>query len=575
MGKPTCEEPEKTTRESNHNAVIHKSLEDVYRSIVESTSDSIYIVDRDCRYLFINSPHLLRLGLPKEQIIGRPYGDFHSPEPSGEFSEKIEEVFTTGKSCQHEYISVRDKRHFLRTLSPLKERKSGGKVDSVVVVSKDITRQKLIDEAIRESEERYRTFFKTSRDCIFITSKDGQWIDFNDSAVKFFGYDSAQELQNVNIADLYKNRQDRKRLTGVIEREGVIQDYPVDLRKKDGTIINTLITSALIKNKNGRLIGYQGTIKDITESKQAEKALRASEEKYKSIIENIEDGYLEIDSDWKTLFFNQAWLDMIGYSRIEFEEMNIRHLMDEETAVQVSRLFEDVYETGKTSKGSELRIKRKDGIRIDVEITVSLIRDAKGKRAGLRNFIRDVTEQRKAEETIRRLAYHDSLTGLPNRLLVSDRLNMAIARAKRHRQYLAVLMLDLDKFKDVNDTLGHHMGDRLLQDVGERLTGFLRKGDTIARMGGDEFLILLPEIKKIDDSIMIARKVVDAFQSPFIIDGHEIHITTSVGIAIYPDSSEDADTLVKHADIAMYKVKDSGRNNYRIFVQDMASGIQD
>jgi diguanylate cyclase (GGDEF)-like protein len=186
-----------------------------------------------------------------------------------------------------------------------------------------------------------------------------------------------------------------------------------------------------------------------------------------------------------------------------------------------------------------------------------------------------VTEQRKAEETIRRLAYHDSLTGLPNRLLVSDRLNMAIARAKRHRQYLAVLMLDLDKFKDVNDTLGHHMGDRLLQDVGERLMGFLRKGDTIARMGGDEFLILLPEIKKIDDSIMIARKVVDAFQSPFIIDGHEIHITTSVGIAIYPDSSEDADTLVKHADIAMYKVKDSGRNNYQIFVQDMASGIPD
>jgi diguanylate cyclase (GGDEF)-like protein/PAS domain S-box-containing protein len=565
MEKPTCEKPGKNATESDNNALIHSTLKDVYRSIVESTTDSIYIVDRDCRYLFINGPHLLRLGLPKEQIIGKPYGDFHLQEPSREFSERIEEVFTTGKSCQHEYISMRDKRHFLRTLSPLKERRPGGQVNSVVVVSKDITRQKLIDEAIRESEERYRTFFKTSRDCIFITSKDGQWIDFNDSAVKFFGYDSAQEFQNINIAELYKNRHDRKRLTGEIEREGFIQDYAVDLRKKDGTIINALITSALVRDKDGQFIGYQGTIKDITERKQAEKDLRTSEEKYKSIIENIEDGYLEVNADWETLYFNQVWLDMIGYSRVEFEEMTVRHLMDEEMAVQVSRIFEDVYETGKSSKGTELRIKRKDGVKIDVEITVSLIRDTKGKRAGLRNFIRDVTEQRKAEETIRRLAYHDPLTGLPNRLLVRDRLNMAITRAKRHRQYLAVLMLDLDKFKDVNDTLGHHMGDRLLQDVGERLTELLRKGDTIARMGGDEFLILLPEIKKIDDSTLIAEKVIDAFQRPFIIDGHEIHITTSVGIAVYPDSSEDADTLVKHADIAMYKVKDTGRNNYRIF----------
>lgn len=570
MGKPTCEETEKITGKSNRKSLMHRSLEDMYRSIVESMSDSIYIVDRDCRYLFINSHHLLRIDLPVEQIVGRPYSDFHAPESNREFVEKVEEVFATGKSCQHEYKSMRDNHHFLRTFSPLKGEKPDGKMVAVVVGSKDITRQKLADDAIRVSEERYRTFFKTSRDCIFITSKVGQWIDFNDSAVKLFGYDSAEDLQQINIADLYRKKQDRKRLTEMVESKGFTQDYPVDLRKKDGTIINTLITAAPIKDKNGSLIGYQGTIKDITERKQAEEALRASEEKYKSIIENIQEGYLEIDSDWKTLFSNQAWLDMIGYSRIEFERINLRHLMDEETAVQISRMFEDVYETGKPSKGVELRVRRKDDVIINVEITISLVRDSKGKRAGLRNLIRDVTEQRKAEETIRRLAYHDPLTGLPNRLLISDRLNMAIARAKRQRQYLAVLMLDLDNFKGVNDTLGHHMGDCLLQEVGERLTGFLRKVDTIARVGGDEFLILLPEIKNIEDSTMIARKIVDAFQSPFIIANHEIHITTSVGIAIYPDSSEDVDALVKHADIAMYKAKDSGRNNFQLFVPGVA-----
>ncbi|MCX5853934.1 MAG: sensor domain-containing diguanylate cyclase [Deltaproteobacteria bacterium] len=286
-------------------------------------------------------------------------------------------------------------------------------------------------------------------------------------------------------------------------------------------------------------------------------------------MENIEDGYLEIASDWTPLFFNQVWLNMIGYSRDEFTYMNFSRLVDEEASKQLSKMFDDVYETGKASRGSELQFIRNDGTRINVEISASLILDTKGNRAGIRNFIRDVTERKKAEETIRRLAYHDPLTGLPNRLLFRDRLNMAIARAKRHQQYLAVMMLDLDKFKDVNDTLGHHMGDHLLQDVGEILTGLLRKGDTVARMGGDEFLLLLPEIKKIEDSTTIAQKIVDAFQNPFVIEGNKIHITTSIGIAIYPDSSDDVDTLVKHADIAMYRAKETGRNNYQRFISSM------
>ncbi len=417
-----------------------RRLEDVYRSVVESTSDSIYMVDKECRYLFMNNHHLVRLGVPAEQIIGRPYGEFHSQEQDKVFAEAINKVLSTGKSIQHEHRSQRDNRYFLRTFSPVRDRSPNGEITHVVVISKDITEHKLAEERIRESEQKYRT-----------------------------------------------------------------------------------------------------------------------------IIENIEDGYYELDFFGNIVFFNDATLEILGYSRDEFAKMNYRNLTDEETTRKVLQICNEVYKTGNPYRGVQIEVMNKDGTRIAVEISISLILDSKGHELGFRNFMRDVTGQKKSEETIRQLAYHDALTGLPNRLLFTDRINMAITRAKRSRQYLAVMMLDLDHFKDINDTLGHLVGDRLLQAVGSRLTDLLRKGDTIARMGGDEFLILLPEINNAGAARTIAQKIVESFQSPFTIDDRKLRITTSIGIAIYPDSSDDVDTLIKHADIAMYHAKGSGRNRYHLF----------
>ncbi len=175
--------------------------------------------------------------------------------------------------------------------------------------------------------------------------------------------------------------------------------------------------------------------------------------------------------------------------------------------------------------------------------------------------MRYAIERKRAEETIRQLAYHDFLTGLPNRRLFHDRLNVEIARAHRNRQKLAVMLLDLDNFKDVNDTLGHSVGDQLLQAVGERLTSLLRQSDTVARMGGDEFMLILPESDGDEDAVAVAVKVLEAFRKPFEFDGHQVRITTSVGIALYPDDGEDWDTLMKNVDIAMYRAKDRGRDN--------------
>jgi len=168
-----------------------------------------------------------------------------------------------------------------------------------------------------------------------------------------------------------------------------------------------------------------------------------------------------------------------------------------------------------------------------------------------------------AEEQLVYIATHDALTGLPNRRLFNDRLTLELAHAQRNQQKLAVMLLDLDHFKDVNDTLGHSVGDKLLQVVGHRLKSLLRRSDTVARMGEDEFMLILPGIVREENATKVAAKILEAFRKPLVFDGYEIDITTSIGIAVYPSDGEDVDALMKNADIAMYRAKGEGRDNYQ------------
>jgi diguanylate cyclase (GGDEF)-like protein len=180
---------------------------------------------------------------------------------------------------------------------------------------------------------------------------------------------------------------------------------------------------------------------------------------------------------------------------------------------------------------------------------------------------RELIQRKQAEEAITQLAYHDPLTGLPNRMLFSDRLKVAVAQARRHGDKLALMMLDLDHFKDVNDTLGHAIGDKLLRAVGERLLVVLRESDTVCRMGGDEFLLLLGEMKKEDYAPRVAERVLETIRKPFVIEQHSLRVTTSIGFALYPDDGLDEETLVRQADLAMYQAKERGRDNYQRYRQ--------
>lgn len=334
-------------------------------------------------------------------------------------------------------------------------------------------------------------------------------------------------------------------------------------RRKDGVILDISISAAPLQNDDGQTVGTLGIIADITDHKQVEEALRENEERYRTILENIEDCYYEADLRGNLLFFNDVCKEMSGYGKDELIGMNYRKLSDNgENLKKIYEIFNRVYTTGKAARAVEWDITRKDGPVVHVEASVSLIRNAAGEPAGFRGIVRDVTSRKKMQEAIAHLAYHDNLTGLPNRLLFNDRLSMAVAQSSRKGLKFALLMLDLDRFKDINDTHGHAVGDRMLRSAGMRLSGSLRKADTVARMGGDEFLVLLQDITAAESSFNIARKILNAFERPFVIDGRELNISTSIGIAVYPDDGMDGETLLKHADAALYRAKREGRNKY-------------
>ena len=301
--------------------------------------------------------------------------------------------------------------------------------------------------------------------------------------------------------------------------------------------------------------------------KKAAETLHNSEERYLTILENIQEGYFEVDLAGNYTFFNDSLCRIHGYPKEELLGMNNRQYTDKETAKKVFQAFNKVYNTGEPLKEFNWQITRKDGAKRFIEASVALQKDSSDKPKGFRGIVRDVTERKQVEQQLNHMATHDVLTGLPNRMLFIDRLEIALAQSKRNKHKLAVMMLDLDNFKDINDTLGHMVGDQLLKEVGYRLAGLVRQSDTVARLGGDEFIILLSDIERREDSVGIAETVLKAFHQPFMCGNHKITSSTSIGIAVYPDDGEDIDSLLRNSDVAMYSVKTQGRNNYKFFAR--------
>ena len=299
----------------------------------------------------------------------------------------------------------------------------------------------------------------------------------------------------------------------------------------------------------------------VEERRQALEALRESEARYRGLFDGVPVGLYRSTPEEQLLDANPALVEMLGYP--DREALLAANAADLYVGAEDRRLWQSTMERDGVVRGFEVRFHRRDSTVIWVRNTARAVHDADGRVLYYEGSLEDITERKRAEEIIKQMAYHDDLTGLPNRRLFNDRLNLAMTHAHRNHQRLAVMLLDLDHFKGVNDTLGHSVGDQLLQDVSKRLASLLRKGDTAARMGGDEFMLLLPEITQVEGAAEVAQKILEAIREPYVLDGHELHVTTSIGIAIYPDDGEDVDTIMKNADIAMYRAKDGGRGSYQ------------
>jgi diguanylate cyclase (GGDEF)-like protein/PAS domain S-box-containing protein len=325
----------------------------------------------------------------------------------------------------------------------------------------------------------------------------------------------------------------------------------------------------------GRLDSYllPKALGNMVERAANAEALFEEKERAQVTLNSIGDAVMSTDVWGQVTYLNVVAEGLTGWSRAEAAGHPVEevfHIIDATTREAVRNpMALAIHENRTVGLTSNCVLIRRDGVEAAIEYSAAPIRDRRGQVTGAVMVFHDVSMARAVSLRMSYLAQHDSLTELPNRMLFSDRLTGAIAMAHRYRRKLAVLFLDVDRFKHINDSLGHDIGDRLLQSIARQLRACVRSSDTVSRQGGDEFVILLTEVTHAQDAAVSAEKILQALRTPHRIDQHDLHLTASLGIVTYPDDGTEAETLMKNADFAMYHAKDSGRNNYQFFKPDM------
>ncbi len=420
--------------------------------------------------------------------------------------------------------------------------------------------RKRVEEALRDSEQRFRHLFERNLAGVFRSTRDGKVVECNDACARILGYDTPEELMAVEAGALYQDATARGELIARLEEESTLWNVELPLRRRDGADIWVIENISLITAKDGKSY-LEGAMFDITEMRSAREAVRASEERYRLLFERNPAGVFRATGDGEIRDCNQACVRILGYdSQADLKKRNIADLF-----VNRGSLEDDILTIRETGAivNSEAELHRGDGTTIWVLINVVKGRDESGDIT-IEGGLVDITKRKEAEAQIEYQAFHDSLTGLPNRNLLRDRLRIALAGARRTDTRVALMFLDLDEFKLINDTLGHTVGDQLLQLIAKRIERAIRDGDTVARMGGDEFTVLVAGIEDDNAAALVAEKLLTEVAEPLEIEGRILFPTVSIGIAIFPNDGEDSEILLRQSDMAMYRAKDAGRNNYQL-----------
>jgi len=412
-----------------------------------------------------------------------------------------------------------------------------------------------------------REIVSTMADGVIVCDSAGRIQVVNETLRSLIGYEEHELIgQSLHMfldpeTTLADDSRLRKTLSGAR-----LPDRETIFKTRDGRPVDVSLSISRV-NDGATVVGAVLIVRDIRERKEAEEILRASERRYRDLFERNLAGVFRTAADGRILNCNDACARIFGYSnREELLEKNAADFY-EDPAVRIALLSE--LQTSGFLTNRELCLTRPDGTRVWVLENVSLLEPGKEIPAIMEGTMVDITDLKKAHEKIEYQAFHDVLTGLPNRKLFADRLSVAVVHAHRSSKLLAVLFIDVDRFKVINDTHGHDAGDDVLLTVADRLRHGLRAGDTVARIGGDEFAVLVTELRDSDDAARIAEKLLQSMVQPIEGDGRTFYVSASIGIAVCPIDGEDAETLLKNADGAMYRAKESGRNTYQLCTQEL------
>ena len=538
-----------------------------YHMLYEHSRDILLFINTDGRIIDANLAAILTYGYPREELLSLRIHDLRAPETLSTIHAQLQDAFREG--ILFETIHRRkDGTSFPVEVNSLGAALNGGHV--LLSIVRDTTERLQAQDALQKSEVRYREMFENMSNAVAVyevmdSGKNFIFKEFNRSAEKIEKI-SRENVLGKSPLEVFPNIKEFG-LTNVFSRvwhTGVPESFPTSFYQ-DYRIMGWR-NYYIYKLHCGEIVTIY---EDVTAQKQAEESVWLEKERAQVTLHSIGDAVITTDVLGNIDYLNPVAQKLTGWSDTAANGLpllTVYNVISEVTNEIPENPVEKCMQQKRSVKGAEhTRLINRAGNSIEIEASAAPICDRHGKTIGAILVFRDVSDKQNLMRELSHQAHHDALTGLPNRLLFNDRLSQALSRAHRNNLKIGIVFLDLDHFKTINDTLGHNVGDLLLQAVSERLQRHLRDEDTVARQGGDEFLILLPDLIHDEAASSVAQKILHSFSEPFTLEQNEVFVTPSIGISLYPSDGDILETLVKHADAAMYHAKELGRNNYQFY----------
>jgi diguanylate cyclase (GGDEF)-like protein/PAS domain S-box-containing protein len=547
------------------------SSEEQYRLLFESNPLPMWVFDQgSLRFLAVNEAAVRKYGFTEEEFLAMTIAEIR---PAEEVAALMEDLRKRQAGLQEPGIW----KHRKKNGEPIEveivcHRLKFHGIDAMLVCSHEITERIRAAENLHDSENRYHVLFEQSADANFLVSEDVV-LDWNSAAVQMFGYLPGEPLPPP--VEMSPPTQADGTPSSIAGKQRIMSAFQKGRerfewlhQRRDGIVFQAEVSlTALTLRGQSFLLS---TVRDISERKKAEEALLFKNALLEGQTETTIDGILAIDENDHIVLANKQFGLQFGVPDEVLSKRDdriLRRYVVEHIENPGAFLERIAYLNSRRDKKSRDELRLKSGKIFD-RYSAPLV-DSNGRYRGRIWYHRDITESKAAEGRIEYLAYYDPLTGLPNRSLLQDRLENALADARRRQEKLALLFMDLDRFKIYNDSLGHNFGDLLLKDVAQRLRACTREQDMVARIGGDEFLIVLTGVKAIADVAVAAERMMTAMNAGFMVQGRPASIGCSLGISIFPEHGVDSETLIKNADAAMYCVKENGRSSFRFFTEEM------